>query len=101
MHEDLKTLPPALRTLGEDLDRAMRTSKHNRTPPLARRGRGLVLTAALVTAIATVLAIALAGQNGPLGSQVPVADALERAARAALTAPSLMPRDDEYYYVHS
>ncbi len=47
------------------------------------------------------LGIGLAGHGGSITSQVPVADALERAARASLSAPSLMPGDEQYFYVRS
>jgi RNA polymerase sigma factor (sigma-70 family) len=63
--------------------------------------RGLALLAVLAVCVAVFLALDLAGRSGPLSEQVPLADALQRAAQAALAAPSLMPRDDQYYYVRS
>lgn len=101
MHEDLNTLPPALRTLGVDLGRAMRWAEQSVRARRARRLRGLAFAATLVAAVAVFFGIGLAGHSGPLSSQVPVADALERAAQAALSASPLMPRDDQYFYVRS
>ncbi len=101
MHEELKTLPPALRTLGADLGRAMRRSEQRTPARRTRRVRGLALAGTLVAAVAVFLGIGLAGHSGPLSSQVPVADALERAAEAALSERPLMPRDGQYFYVRS
>jgi hypothetical protein len=101
MHENLDVLPPALRALGVDLDRAMREAEQSVPAGRARRLRGLAWPAALAAAVAVFFGVGLPDHNGSLTSQVPVADALERAAQAALSAPSLMPRDDQYFYVRS
>jgi hypothetical protein len=101
MYEDLNTLTPALRTLGVDLSRAMRRAEQSTPAKRTRRLKGLALAATLAAAVAVFFGIGLAGHGGSLSGQVPVADALERAAQAALSAPSLMPNDDQYFYVRS
>jgi hypothetical protein len=101
MHEDLDTLPPALRALGVELDRAMRRAEQSGPARRTRRLRGVAFAATLAATAAVFFGIGLAGHSGPLTGQVPVADALERAAQAALSAPPLMPRDDQYFYVRS
>jgi hypothetical protein len=101
MHEDLHTLPPALRTLGVDLDRAMRRAEQSGPARRTRRLRALAFAVTLTATAAVFFGIDLAGHSGPLPGQVPAADALARAAQAALSAPSLMPRDDQYFYIRS
>jgi hypothetical protein len=101
MHEDLDTLTPALRTLGSDLNRAMLRAEQSTPAKKTRRLRSLALAATLTAAVTVLVGLGLAGRGGSLSDQVPVADALEHAAQAALSAPSLMPSDEQYYYVHS
>jgi RNA polymerase sigma factor (sigma-70 family) len=73
--EDLSGLTPALRTLGEDLDSAMRAAEQKR--PLTRRRPSRRLTAALLAVgVAVFLALDLAGHGGPLSEPVTPADAL-------------------------
>jgi hypothetical protein len=100
MHEDLNALPPALRTLGVDLQRAMQ-AEQSAPSRRAPRLRGLALAATLAAIVAVFFGIGLSGQRVPLSGHVPVADALERAAQAALSAPPLMPRDNQFFYVRS
>lgn len=101
MHEDPDTLTPALRTLGADLGRAMRRAEQSTPVERPQRLRGLTGAAMLAAAVAVFFGIGLAGHGGSLSGHVPIADALERAARAALSAPSLMPGDEQYFYVRS
>jgi hypothetical protein len=99
MHEDFTALPPALQKLGADLDAAMRVVERKKSARRARPLTGLALAAAIGGAVVVFFGLGLAGHGGLLTAPVPVADALDRAAQAALDAPSLMPRDDQYFYV--
>jgi hypothetical protein len=78
-----------------------RASSRRPWRPRRRRGLASAATLAVAVTVAVLLGVGLSGQHGPLSNQVPVADALERAAQAALSAPSLMPGDGQYFYVRS
>jgi hypothetical protein len=87
MHDDL----PILDELGADLRRAFRTRE--------RRRRRRLPAAALAAAAAATFALVTGLDTGHVAPTA--AEALRRAARAALDAPAPFPRADQYFYVHS
>jgi len=95
-------LCPALELLGSDLERAMRRAEDAPgTRSAVTRGshgwRRLAVAATLCAALSTAAVLGLSAHR----AAVSAAAVLDSAARAALAAPSLMPRDDQYFYVRS
>jgi hypothetical protein len=93
------SLPPIVATFGTELHAAMKSAElRGRPRRWARATVATIAAAAGATLIVTVVLLAGGGHNVTTNAS---AATLARTAQAALRAPSLFPKDDQYYYVRT